>query len=114
MDFVHTPNTSISTATTTVTFAADERCTQMVTVTADLGIAIVCNNSTDNYLWVRNSHATDAADITISGITYNGSPIASADIHIAGGTMTVEAGKILEIGIVCNADGAFLTSRNDL
>ena len=62
----------------------------MVTVTADLGIAIVCNNSTDNYLWVRNSHATDAADITISGITYNGSPIASADIHIAGGTMTVD------------------------
>lgn len=112
-DFTHTANTTVSTSSTTVTFAANQRCSSMITVSADIDLIIICNNLSDNYIWIKNSSSSDI-DVTISGISLNGNAIAAANIRIAGDTMTVKAGNIIEIGIVCNADGAFITSRNDL
>lgn len=82
-------------------------------VNADVNIAIVVNNGSDNYIWVKNTGSADA-DITIASVSFNGSSVSSSDIHIAGGSMTVAAGDTIEIGIICNSTGAFITSRNDL
>ena len=112
-DFTHTANTVISTSSIQVTFAANARCSQMITVSGDIDLDIVCNNDSDNYIWIKNNASADI-DVTISAITYNEAALAAANIHIAGGSMTVGAGDIIEISVLCNADGAFITSRNDL
>lgn len=109
-DFTHVADTTVTTSTT-VTFAANTRGSQMVSTAADLDIAFVVNNSADNYLWIKNTGSADI-DITISGVTYN--TTALTDVYIPDGGISVPAGKVCEIGIVCNADGAFITSRNDL
>ena len=112
-DFTHTANALISASSLQVTFAANARCSQMITVSDDIDLDIVCQNDSDNYLWIKNTANADI-DVTISGITYKNTALAAANIHIPGGSMTVGAGDIIEIAVVCNADGAFITSRNDL
>lgn len=113
-NFTHTTvNSTATSGNITVTFAANQRCSRMILVNGDVNIAVVCNNLSDNYIWIKNSGSSDV-DVTISGITLNNAAIAAANIHIAGSAMSVPAGGIIEIGIVCNADGAFITSRNDL
>lgn len=92
-------------------FAADERDTVMVTTSADLSVSITCNNDADNYIWVANSGNADI-DILISSVTHSGSPV--SNIYIPSDGITAVAGQVCEIGVVCNADGAFITSRNDL
>lgn len=83
----------------------------MVTTSADLSISIACNNNADNYIWVANSGAADI-DILISSVTRNGSPV--SNIYLPADGITAVAGQVCEIGVVCNSDGAFITSRNDL
>lgn len=83
----------------------------MVTTSADLSVSITCNNDADNYIWVANSGAADI-DILISSVTRNGSPV--SNIYLPADGISVPAGQVCEIGVVCNADGAFITSRNDL
>ena len=46
------------------------------------------------------------------GPTCYGSPV--ANIYLPADGITAVAGQVCEIGVVCNADGAFITSRNDL
>jgi hypothetical protein len=110
VDFTHTANTSVSGSFSAV-FAADERDTVMVTTSADLSISIACNNNADNYIWVANSGASDI-DILISSVTHSGSPV--TNIYLPADGITAVAGQVCEIGVVCNVDGAFITSRNDL
>ena len=109
-NFTHVANTTVSTSTT-ITFAANTRGSQMVSTSADLAVTFAVNNGSDNYLWIRNTGAADI-DITISAVTAGGSPV--ANIYIPTDGITVAAGNVCEIGIIVNADGAFITSRSDL
>ena len=109
-DFTHTANTTVSTSTT-VTFAANTRCSRMVSASADLSVAFAVNNSSDNYLWIKNTGSSDI-DIAINSVTHNSTSV--SNVYVPDDGITVPAGKVCEIGIVCNADGAFITSRSDL
>lgn len=110
-DFTHTANTTISSSTTTVTFATNTRGTAMLTISADLGLTIACNNGSDNYIWVKNTGSSEV-DITISAVTQNSTNV--SNVYMPSDGITVPAGGLCEIGIIVNTDGAFITSRNDL
>ena len=110
-DFVHTANTTISGSAATITFVAGQRCTRMITVSADLGLSIDCNNLSDNYLWIRNSGSSEI-DVTISAVTLSGTSV--SNVYVPSDGITIPAGGVCEIGILVNSDGAFITSRNDL
>lgn len=109
-DFTHIPNTTVSTSTT-ITFAADTRGSQMVSTAADLAVTFAVNNLSDNYLWIKNTGSSDI-DITINSVTHNSSSV--SNVYVPDDGITISAGKVCEIGIVVNADGAFITSRSDL
>lgn len=111
-DFTHTANTTVSTSSTTITFAANTRGSQMITVSDDIAISFVVNNDSDNYLWIENSDTTNNIDVTISSVTHNGNVVSNVRMPRDG--IAVPAGGTCEIGIVCNTDGAFITSRDDL
>lgn len=109
-DFSHTPNTTVSGATCTVSFPAG-RGTVMLSASADLSLTVVCNNLADNYIWIKNTGSSDI-DILIDSITLRGNSV--KNVYMPSDGISVPAGNVCEIGIVCNADGAFITSRNDL
>lgn len=109
-DFSHTPNTTVSGATCTVSFPAG-RGTVMLSASADLSLTVVCNNLADNYIWIKNTGSSDI-DILIDSITLRGNSV--TNVYMPSDGISVPAGNVCEIGIVCNADGAFITSRNDL
>lgn len=113
-DMSHTPMGSGSgtSGVITVTFPANQRGTRMINSNDDTDLDVVCNNSSDNYIWIYNS-SNSTIGVTIDSVTYNGVQLNPSDIHVAMET-DLESGKIMEIGIICNADGAFITSRNDL
>lgn len=110
-DFTHTADTTVSESTTTITFAASQRNSQMITISDDLGLNIVCNNLSDNYLWIRNISGVEV-DITISSVTLGATGV--ANVYVPSDGISVPAGCVCELGIVVNSDGAFITSRNDL
>lgn len=110
-DFTHTANTTVSGSTTTVTFAANQRGSAMLTISADLGLTIACNNGGDNYIWIKNTGSAEV-DVTISAVTKNNTAVSNVYVPIDG--IIVPAGGLCEIGVIVNADGAFITSRNDL
>lgn len=109
-DFTHTSNSTVTTSVT-VTYAANTRGSRMVSTSADLSVSFAVNNSSDNYLWVRNTGSSEI-DITINSVTHNSGSV--SNVYMPSDGISVPAGNVCEIGIVCNADGAFITSRNDL
>lgn len=110
-DFTHTANTTVSGSTTTVTFAADQRGSAMLTISADLGLSIACNNGSDNYIWIKNTGSAEV-DVTISAVTKNSTAV--SNVYVPSDGISVPAGGVCEIGVIVNSDGAFITSRNDL
>ena len=107
-DFIHTPNTNIGSSSVTVTFAPSQRCTAEYTVSTDISVNIVCNNRSDNYIWINNALSTSAVTATLSGITFIGSSV--QNIKGATNIPQIPAGGTLEISVVCNSDGAKLAS----
>ena len=110
-DFIHSANTTVSGSTTTITFAANQRGSAMLTISADLGLTIACNNSSDNYIWIKNTGSAEV-DVTISAVTKNSTAV--SNVYVPSDGITVPAGALCEIGVIVNNDGAFITSRNDL
>lgn len=110
-NFTHTANATVSTSTVTVTFAANQRNSRMISISADLGITFAVNNTADNYLWIKNTGSSEV-DVTISSVTSGGNTV--SNVYVPADGITVPAGKVTEIGIIVNADGAFITARNDL
>ena len=110
-DFTHVANTTVSTSTTTITFAANQRGSQMITVSADIGITFDVRNLSDNYLWIKNTGSSEI-DVTISSVVNDQTTV--SNVYVPTDGISVPAGGLCEIGIVRNADGAFITSRNDL
>lgn len=111
-DFTHTANTTVSTSTKTITYAAGTRGSQMISISADLALTFAVNNLSDNYLWIKNTGSSEV-DITISAVTKSGGTNVS-NVYLPSDGISIPAGKVCEIGIVVNADGAFITSRSDL
>lgn len=111
-DYTHTVSSGVS-GTVAVTFPANKRCSVMYGATADIALAITCNNGADNYIWVKNNGSA-AIDITISSVTYNNTSLAAIKIFLPSDGITVPKGCVCEIGVLCNADGAFITARGDL
>lgn len=111
-DYTHTASTFQS-GTVAVTFAANQRCSVMYGASADFALAITCNNGADNYIWVQNTGTADI-DITISSVVYNNTSLAASKIFLPSDGITVPKGCVCEIGVLCNADGAFITARGDL
>ena len=111
-DYTHTISSGVS-GTVSVSFPANKRCSVMYGATADIALAITCNNGADNYIWVKNNGSA-AIDITISSVTYNDTSLAASKIFLPSDGITVPKGCVCEIGVLCNADGAFITARGDL
>lgn len=111
-DYTHSSVSVVSTSTTTVTFAADQKCTKYISVSNDIDIAFVVNNFASNYLWVINTSNNDV-DVTFS-LASNSTLGTILDYHMPEDPLTISAGKEAEIGIIVNADGAFVTYRSDL
>ena len=110
-DIAHDSNQSVS-SPVTVTFAANQRGSKMITVSANVNVTLAVNNLSDNYLWVKNS-GSSAIDVTIAAIS-NSTLGTITSMYLPTDGISVEGGKVCEIGIVVNADGAFITCRNDL
>lgn len=110
-DFTHTANATVSGQSVTVTFAANTRGSRMISVSQDIGVSFDVNNYSDNYLWVKNI-GTQEIDITISTVKHNNSPVGT--VYMPSDGITAQAGAVCEIGVIANADGAFITSRSDL
>ncbi len=110
-NFTHTANTTVSDPTATITFPAYRRCTQMITISADLGVTLEVNNLSDNYLWIKNNSNSDV-DITVTAVTHGGNSV--SNIYTPADGIIVPANGVCEMGILVNTDGAFISSRNDL
>lgn len=111
-DCKHTISSGVS-GTVSVSFPENKRCSVMYGATADIALAIICNNGADNYIWVKNNGSA-AIDITISSVTYNNTSLAASKIFLPADGIAVDKGCVCEIGVLCNADGAFITARGDL
>lgn len=111
-DFNHTTNTAVS-GSVTVTFAANSRCSAMLSTSSDLSIAFIVENRSDNYLWIRNTGNSDI-DVTISSVRASSAEAALSDVFVPEDGITVPSGCVCEIGVIRNPDGVFITSRNDL
>ncbi len=111
-DYTHTVSSGVS-GTVAVTFPANKRCSVMYGATADIALAITCNNGADNYIWVKNNGSA-AIDITISSVTFNNTSLPASKIFLPADGISVDKGCVCEIGVLCNADGAFITARGDL
>ena len=85
----------------------------MYGATADIALAITCNNGADNYIWVKNNGSA-AIDITISSVTFNNTSLPASKIFLPADGISVDKGCVCEIGVLCNADGVFITARGDL
>lgn len=110
-DFDHSDNSSVS-VSTTVTFAANTRGSKMITTSGNLSVAFAVNNESDNYLWIKNSGSSEI-DIAVT-VSWKGTALTSTQIYKPDDGISIPAGMVCEIGIVCNNDGAFITSRSDL
>lgn len=108
-DFTELSAPTISGGACTITFVADQRNAVEFSTNADLSIALVSNNKADNYIWITNSHATTAIDITFSSILFGSTAI--NDIKGTASIPSVEAGETLEIGIYVTDTKARITSR---
>ena len=108
-DFTELSAPTISGGACTITFAADQRNAVEFSTNADLAIALVSNNKADNYMWITNSHATTAIDITFSSILFGSTAI--NDIKGTASIPSVEAGETLEIGVYVTNSKARITSR---
>ena len=112
-DFTHTSNTTISTTSATITFAENTRSSKMITTSqSTLNLTFYCNNYSDNYLWILNSGSSDLT-VTIATF-YKSGNVSVSNVYWPTDGITVAAGKVCEIGVVVNTDGAFITSREDL
>lgn len=111
-DYTHTVSSGVS-GTVAVTFPANQRCSVMYGATSDIELVITCNNGADNYVWVKNNGSA-AIDITIKSVTYNNTLLAASNIFLPDDGISVDKGYVCEIGVLCNADGAFITARGDL
>ena len=96
--------------TTTYTFAADQRCYQHVTMTAGATINFQINNSSDNYVRFYNSSASDIT-LAIGSVTFNGSSVPTI---IPDDTVSVKAGKYVEIGVIANSTECDITISSGL
>jgi len=115
-DFTHVANTTVNTATTTITFAANQRGSQKISISADLGITFVVNNDSDNYLWIENTGSSEV-DITVNSIQrYTAGLGYSYFMHVTmpEDGISIPAGNSCEIGIICNSDGVFITLLSKL
>lgn len=110
-DLSHTGSTTATSGNVSLTFLANQRCSNFITANGDVNLSIECNNTSDNYIWIYNA-CSSSIDVTIGTITAGGQNLA-IPVYIAG-DMSVAAGKVIEIGIVRNDNGVFITSRNDL
>lgn len=111
-DFTHTSNTTAS-GSATVSFAPNERGSAMLTTSADLSIALIVGNTSDNYLWIRNTGNSEI-DITISSVRASNAEAALSNVYVPSDGITVPSGGVCELGVIRNNDGVFITSRNDL
>lgn len=109
-DIDHYGNSTVSTSVT-VTYGPSTRGSRMVSTSADLGVSFVVNNYSDNYLWIKNTGSSEI-DITINSITLEEETV--SNVYMPSDGISVPAGNVCEIGIICNNDGAFISSRNDL
>lgn len=96
---------------TIVIFPDNKKCSYYTNINSDTAINLTVNNDFDNILWIHN-YGSSEIDITFSSITYKSSTV--SNVYMPEDGITIPAGNICEIGIICNSNGAFITSRNDL
>jgi hypothetical protein len=108
-DFTELPAPTISGGATTITFVSNQRNCIEFSTNADLAIALISNNKSDNYMWITNSHGSNSIDVTFSSIKFGSTTI--NDIKGTASIPSIEAGETLEIGFIITNSKARITSR---
>ena len=114
-DITHQGNVT-ATSSQEVIFNANLRGSKMITTSlTTLSVTLKIFNNSDNYLWVKNTGNSDL-EVLIEDIYYLGTGNGNIvqNVYIPPGDITIPAGRMCEIGIVSNSNGAFITTRNDL
>jgi len=108
-DFTELSAPTISGGATTITFVSNQRNCIEFSTNADLAIALISNNKSDNYMWITNSHGSNSIDVTFSSIKFGSTTI--NDIKGTASIPSIEAGETLEIGFIITNSKARITSR---
>lgn len=109
-DYTHQPDTGTSiSGSQTITYAANTRGSKTVTASGNLTLDFIVNNGADNLLWIINNSGSPI-DIAINSVTSNN---VTQSIFLPENGIDVDNGYVCEIGVIVNADGAYIT-RNDL
>ncbi len=114
-DIAHQGNVN-ATSSQVVVFDANLRGSKMISTSmATLSLILQIFNSSDNYLWIKNTGNNDV-EVLIEEVYYLGTDSGHEvrNVYIPPGDISIPAGQMCEIGIVCNSNGAFITTRNDL
>lgn len=107
-DFTVITAPAITNQSTTLTFVANQRNCVEFSTDADLSIELVCNNKSDNYIWVANTHNSDDIDVVFSNIYFG-----QTNISVVKGLdslPSIKSGETLEIGVYVDDTKARITS----
>lgn len=110
-DYTHQPDTGTPVSgSQTITYAANTRGSKTVTAGGNLLLDFIVNNGADNVLWIVNKSGS-TIDIAVNSVISNN---VSQSVMLPENGIDADAGYVCEIGVIVNADGAYITFRNDL
>lgn len=110
-NYTHQPYTGTPiSGSQTITYAANTRGSKTVAASGNLTLDFIVNNGADNLLWIINNSGS-TIDIAINSVTSNN---VIQSIFLPENGIDVDNGYVCEIGVIVNADGAYITFRNDL
>lgn len=106
--------TSISQSSSVlVNFAAATRGYKIINSPVDFPISIIAENASDNYILLHNT-GTSEITVTIAGVSFSGTALASTAIHTPTAGITVPAGEYVEIGVYVNSSFAAITASQNI
>ena len=72
-------------------------------------ININCNNTSENYIWVKNN-GSSTATITLGDVSLNETEYDTDDIHVftTANNISITSGQIMELKIIATTEAAFI------
>lgn len=100
---------SVASSPITITFDANQRGSKFIGVDGNTTININCNNTSENYIWVKNN-GSSTATITIGDVSLNETEYDTDDIHVftTANNISITSGQIMELKIIATTEAAFI------
>lgn len=110
-DYTHQPDTGTPVSgSQTITYAVNTRGSKTITASGNLTLDFIVNNGADNLLWIINNSGS-TIDIAINSVISNN---VQQFVFLPENGIDVDNNYVCEIGVIVNANGAYITFRNDL